>query len=144
MTESQLKAFRNVFQESWMDWWTSINKPSWTPSPSTIGLVWNILYPIITLTFGFVFYETYLGNLSFEVAKPFVLNFFFNLLFSVLFFFIRSLQLCLLDQLAVIGTLLWSMHSIYEFFPLITYLQIPYLIWMVIATTAQYAIVQLN
>jgi hypothetical protein len=32
---------------TWMTWYSSLAKPSWTPSPSTIGLVWQILYPII-------------------------------------------------------------------------------------------------
>ena len=31
---------------TWMDWYNSLWKPSWTPAPSTIGLIWQILYPI--------------------------------------------------------------------------------------------------
>lgn len=40
---------------SWMDWYNSLAKPSWTPPPATIGLIWQILYPIILVSFGFVF-----------------------------------------------------------------------------------------
>lgn len=40
---------------TWIDWYNSLWKPSWTPAPATIGLIWQILYPIIILTFGFVF-----------------------------------------------------------------------------------------
>ena len=118
-----------------MDWWVQLNKPSWTPSPSTIGLVWGILYPIITLTFGFVFYETYLGNLTIETASPFAYNIFLNLFFNVLFFYVRNNVLCFLDQLGVLATLIWAMMVIYPIFPLIAYLQIPYLIWITVATT---------
>ncbi len=39
----------------WMDWYNSLAKPAWTPAPATIGLIWRILYPIIIVTFGFVF-----------------------------------------------------------------------------------------
>jgi tryptophan-rich sensory protein len=28
----------------WMAWYDGLEKPSWTPSPSTIGLIWQILY----------------------------------------------------------------------------------------------------
>ena len=37
---------------TWRDWYDSLAKPSWTPEPSTIGLIWQILYPVILVTFG--------------------------------------------------------------------------------------------
>ncbi|HVJ79533.1 MAG TPA: tryptophan-rich sensory protein, partial [Planctomycetia bacterium] len=27
-----------------MEWYSSLVKPGWTPSPATIGLIWRILY----------------------------------------------------------------------------------------------------
>ena len=30
---------------TWMEWYDSLWKPSWTPAPFTIGLIWQILYP---------------------------------------------------------------------------------------------------
>ena len=39
----------------WMTWYDGLEKPSWTPSPSTIGLIWQILYPIIIVTFRLCF-----------------------------------------------------------------------------------------
>lgn len=44
---------------TWMEWYNALEKPSWTPSPSTIGLIWQILYPIIVVSFGFVFMQAY-------------------------------------------------------------------------------------
>jgi translocator protein len=32
---------------TWIEWYDSLTKPSWTPAPSTISLIWMILYPII-------------------------------------------------------------------------------------------------
>lgn len=37
---------------TWIDWYNSLAKPSWTPSPSTINLIWMILYPVIVVSFG--------------------------------------------------------------------------------------------
>ena len=34
-------------------------KPSWTPAPSTISLIWMILYPVILVSFGFVFVKAF-------------------------------------------------------------------------------------
>jgi benzodiazapine receptor len=28
---------------NWLDWYNSLAKPSWTPAPATIGLIWQIL-----------------------------------------------------------------------------------------------------
>jgi tryptophan-rich sensory protein len=39
----------------WLDWYNSLSKPSWTPAPATIGLIWQILYPVIVVSFGTVF-----------------------------------------------------------------------------------------
>jgi tryptophan-rich sensory protein len=41
----------------WIDWYQSLAKPSWTPAPRTIGLIWQILYPVIIATFGYVFVQ---------------------------------------------------------------------------------------
>ena len=43
----------------WMEWYNNLAKPSWTPTGSTIGMIWQILYPIIIVTFGFVFVQTF-------------------------------------------------------------------------------------
>jgi benzodiazapine receptor len=28
---------------TWMEWYDSLAKPSWTPAPATISLIWTIL-----------------------------------------------------------------------------------------------------
>lgn len=59
---------------SFMDWYESLWKPSWTPAPSTIGLVWQILYPIIIISFGFVFVQATRRKLPWMVALPFAIT----------------------------------------------------------------------
>jgi hypothetical protein len=34
----------------WIEWYQSLAKPSWTPAPRTIGLIWQVLYPVIIAT----------------------------------------------------------------------------------------------
>jgi len=51
----------------WMTWYNSLEKPRWTPAPSTIGLIWQIIYPIIIITFGFIFVQTIRGRISWLV-----------------------------------------------------------------------------
>ncbi len=54
----------------WLDWSNSLDKPSWTPAPATIGLIWQILYPIILISFGFVFTQAVRRKVSwFSVSQ---------------------------------------------------------------------------
>lgn len=52
----------------WIEWYNSLAKPSWTPAPSTIGLIWGILYPIIAVSFGFVVVQAIRKKLPWKVA----------------------------------------------------------------------------
>lgn len=56
---------------TWMEWYNSLPKPSWTPPPPTISLIWMLLYPIILVSFGFVFVKAFQGKVSRRVALPF-------------------------------------------------------------------------
>ena len=51
----------------WLEWYNNLVKPDWTPAPSTIGLIWQILYPIIVITFGFVFVQAFRGKIPWWV-----------------------------------------------------------------------------
>jgi len=69
----------------WMTWFNSLAKPSWTPSPATIGLVWTILYPVIVISFGFVLEMGFGGTVGLMVALPFATNLVANILFMQFF-----------------------------------------------------------
>ena len=50
-----------------MEWYDSLAKPEWTPEPATISLIWQILYPIILVTFGFVFVQAFRGKVRYLI-----------------------------------------------------------------------------
>ena len=55
---------------TWLEWYDSLAKPSWTPAPSTISLIWMILYPIFLVSFWFVFVQAFRGKVGWKVALP--------------------------------------------------------------------------
>ncbi|MFO0892071.1 MAG: TspO/MBR family protein [Isosphaeraceae bacterium] len=73
-----------------LPWYNSLAKPSWTPSPATIGTVWQILYPIILVTFLFVFVQAGRGKIPARVALPFAINLVANLIFTPIQFGLRK------------------------------------------------------
>lgn len=125
---------------SWVEWYNSLVKPEWTPEPATIGLVWQILYPIILVTFGFVFIQAIRRKIPWRAAFPFALNLAANLAFTPIQFGLRSLLLAAADILLVWGTILWMMFAIWKFYRWIAVAQIPYLVWVSIATVLQLSI----
>ena len=74
----------------WMTWYDGLEKPAWTPSPSTIGLIWQLLYPIIVITFMFVFVQAFRGKVRWSAALPFAINLVANLTFTPIEFGLRT------------------------------------------------------
>src|SRR3954447_24267037 len=99
---------------TWMSWYNSLAKPTWTPAPSTIGLIWQILYPIILLSFGFVFVQAARGKVGWRVALPFAINLVANLSFTPIEFGLRNLSLASLDILIVWGTIAWMIAAVWR------------------------------
>jgi tryptophan-rich sensory protein len=129
---------------SWKDWYDALIKPTWTPDPSTISLVWQVLYPIILVTFGFVFYRVTRKRLPWSVAIPFAINLIANLAFTPIQFGLRNLPLAALDIAIVWLTILWAMKVIWPHHRWITLAQVPYLIWVTIASVLQFTITWKN
>ena len=128
----------------WMDWYNSLAKPSWTPSPAIIGLIWQILYPIIFVTFGFVFIQVLRGKLPWTVTLPFAINLVANLAFTPIFFGLRNIPLASADILIVLTTIVWTMVAIWPHYRWVSVAQLPYLVWVTIATTLQLSILAMN
>ena len=125
---------------SWMEWYNSLVKPSWTPDPGTIGLIWQILYPIIFVTFSFVLIQAFRHRVPWKAALPFAVNLAANLLFTPIQFGLRSLLLAAVDILIVWGTIIWMIVAIWKYHKWVAIAQVPYFIWVTIATTLQLAI----
>ena len=78
------------------------------------------------------------------IVLPFILNIIFNLSFTPIQFGLKNNLLAAIDILLVLGTLIWAMMAIYPYARWITYIQIPYLIWVAFATILQLTITYLN
>jgi len=128
----------------WMPWYNSLAKPSWTPAPATIGLIWQILYPIILISFGFVFVQAFRGKLPRLLALPFAINLVANLTFTPIQFGLQNLPLASVDILIVWGTIIWMMISIWPHHRWIAVAQVPYFIWVSLATVLQLSITAMN
>lgn len=129
------------------NFYSQLIKPTWAPPSWLFGPVWTVLYAIIIVSFGTVFYKAFTGKLAWVVALPFVLNLVFNLLFTPIQFGLKNNLLASIDILLVVGTLIWAFYAIWYFAPnlrWVIYVNIPYLLWGTFATYLQLTITYLN
>lgn len=133
------------------NWYQMLVKPSWAPPSWLFGPVWTVLYVLIAISFGYVGYLFFKKNLpagrqgiGLAVTLPFILNLVFNFLFTPIQFGLQNNLLAAVDILLVLGTLIWAMVKIYKHARWVTYINIPYLLWVSFATILQLTITTLN
>ena len=125
-------------------WYSSLIKPSWAPPSWLFGPVWTVLYAIIAVTYGAVFYRAFTGKISWWVALPFALNLIFNLLFSPLQFGLQNNLLASIDIILILSTLIWMLIAIWPSARWIALANLPYLAWVSFATVLQLTVTVLN
>ncbi|MFA6503087.1 MAG: TspO/MBR family protein [Candidatus Paceibacterota bacterium] len=119
-------------------------KPTWSPPSWVFGPVWTVLYAIIAVTYGTVFYKAFTRELPWMVALPFALNLVFNFSFTYLQFGLRNNTLAAIDILLVLATLVWALAAIWPHMRWVALANIPYLLWVSFATALQLTITYLN
>lgn len=125
-------------------WYGQLIKPTWAPPSWLFGPVWSVLYVLIAVSFGTVFYKVFTKQLPALVALPFVLNLIFNLSFTYFQFGLKSNILAAIDIILVLGTLIWAIVIIYPHIKWVALINIPYLLWVLFATVLQLTVTYLN
>ncbi len=126
------------------NWYLQLKKPSWAPPASIFGPVWSVLYLLIFISFGTVFYQSATGTIPWFLAIPFVLNLFFNFIFTYLQFGLKNNLLASIDILLVAISLILALVFIYPAITWVAIINIPYLAWVLFATVLQINITLLN
>lgn len=125
-------------------WYSKLIKPSWAPPSWLFGPVWSFLYVLIAISFGSVFKLFFQKQIPFIVVLPFILNLFFNVIFTPIQFGLRNNLLAAVDITLILITLIWAISSILPYSKWIAYIQAPYLAWVCIATVLQYSVTYFN
>ncbi|MCX6713882.1 MAG: tryptophan-rich sensory protein [Candidatus Vogelbacteria bacterium] len=126
--------------QNWQVWYEALSKPAWTPSGGTIGLIWSILYPIILVSYVYAIYAWRHGKLPIKLAIIFSLNVLANLIFTPIQFGLENLWLSSLDILIVWSTIVLFAIGVWRYSKILAIAQIPYFVWVTIATILQLTI----
>jgi tryptophan-rich sensory protein len=75
---------------------------------------------------------------------PFAINLLANLVFTPIQFGLRNMPLAAVDILIVWATILWCMVAFWKHSKWVSLAQVPYLIWVSLATALQLSITWMN
>ncbi len=129
-----------VTAQSVLEWYPTLNKPSWTPPSWLFGPVWTALYVMMAVAAWLV----WKAGQSKGALLLFGAQLLLNLAWSFLFFGARSPGLALID-IAVLWLAIAAMIFAYAFRSrLAAYLTVPYLAWVSFAMALNAAVFMLN
>ena len=130
---SILQGIGTILVEQTVDsWYLTLKKPSWTPPNAVFGPVWMILYVIIALV-GYIIWTRPQSKVRSFCFVLWILQLFFNGLWTYFFFSFKSPSLGLLDLILVIiltGIVMFYGKRLHK---AVFYLLIPYFLWLVYA-----------
>ncbi|AOY04672.1 TspO/MBR family protein [Bacillus subtilis] len=125
------------------EWYNSLKKPDWTPSGTAIGIIWAILFALISLSAAIVY-----AAFSFNGAKSFwftlLINYVLNQAFSYFQFTQKNLLAASLDCLLVAITAIVLLIIAKKYSRAASYLLLPYFLWSAFATFLSFTINSMN
>ena len=120
----------------------TFEKPQWTPPGIVFPIVWTILYVLM----GISSYLIYNSNTTYkdDALKVYGINLFINGLWSIVFFRFKLFLLSFILVIILIALTIIMIYKYYKINKVAAYLQIPYLLWLIVALALSYNVFILN
>ncbi|MBP1961771.1 TspO/MBR family protein [Paenibacillus aceris] len=128
-----------------LSYYASLKKPNWQPPAKLFGIVWGIMYALISASVAIVYTKT---DGFQEAAISYVLilliNYIVNQTFTIFEFKLKNLQLAFVDTAVVAITTCLLIQATIPYSKFAAWLLVPYLLWSCFATLLSWTIFQLN
>ncbi|UJF35959.1 TspO/MBR family protein [Paenibacillus hexagrammi] len=126
-------------------YYTELRKPSWNPPAKLFGIVWSVLYALISLSVAIVYTKTDgFQEAAYSYTVILFINYLANQAFSFFQFKLKNLRLAYLDSFLVALTTCLLIYATLPYSKLAAWLLVPYLLWSCFATFLAWTIYQLN
>jgi len=126
------------------NWYHTLNKPSWEPPDWAFGPAWTLIFALAALSAAYAWRGAKTRADRETIILLFVMNAFFNVLWSALFFRLERPDWALVEAVFLWLSVLVPMLYLKRYSSTASYLLVPYLLWVTFATYLNYTIVQLN
>ncbi len=125
-----------------MSMYSSLNKPALSPPSYIFSIVWTFLYILMGISSYIIFVS---GNTnSTKALKIYGLQLLFNFFWSIIFFGFSQYLLAFLWLIILIILVIIMIQQFYKISPIAAYLQIPYLLWIIVAAYLNFKIFMMN
>ncbi len=124
------------------DWYERLAKPGWTPPNWAFPVVWSLLFLMNSVSGWRVWQAS--GTAAGVAFGAYVLSLAINASWSAVFFGLRRMDIGLVNvvllwaSIAAVAVLFWPHNQIAAL------LQLPYLVWVTIATALNFTVLRLN
>jgi tryptophan-rich sensory protein len=125
-------------------WYAGLAKPPFTPPGSFIGAVWTVLYLLMGISLFLVLEKDRDRPEVRQGISLFSVQLGLNVIWSILFFGLRSPFLALIGILLLWVSIAATVLQFYKISRTAAYLLVPYLCWVTIATGLNAGILLLN
>ena len=117
----------------------SMIKPALAPPSFVFMIVWPVLYILMGIS-AYLIDE----NGGKKQFKPYYTQLFLNFLWTPVFFTLKKCSLSVVIIIALIFSVIWMIKSFFMVSKKASYLQIPYLLWLIFAAYLNISICILN
>lgn len=126
------------------NWYYALDKAPWTPPNWLFGPAWSILYMLMAFSIWIIYLTDSSAKKKNACYVIFFLQLFFNFLWSIFFFGLRSPLFSLIDIFVLLFLIGMNIFYYRRVNKVAAWLQVPYLLWVIFATTLNFSIVVLN
>ena len=124
-------------------WYNTLNRAPWSPPNYIFGIIWPILYVLMTFSFILVWKNKKCFPYC-SALTTFLIQLAFNLSWTTIFFYYKMPKLALLDIVLIIYFSLMTYQSFIKVNKMAAYLLIPYICWLFLALSLNTYIVLFN
>jgi len=123
-------------------WYAELEKPSFNPPSWVFGPVWTVLYILMGVAFYFLWLHK--DTISKKLQILFVIQLCLNALWSALFFFVHNPLIAYIDIILMWIMIVALIFDTRKIDRKISWLLVPYLVWVTFASFLNLAIFILN
>ncbi|WP_127018673.1 TspO/MBR family protein [Flagellimonas beolgyonensis] len=131
-------------QSSVNDWYTTLNKPDFTPPNELFAPVWTALYILMGVAAGIVWSKGYHHIWVKTALYHFVIQLLLNGLWSIVFFGLKNPLLGLIVIVALLTMIMLTIKWFRVISKPAALMMVPYLLWVAFASVLNYKIWELN
>lgn len=133
-----------VTKSSVNNWYLTLNKPSFNPPNWLFAPVWTGLFLLMGISFYIVWNNKVNFNFKDEIYLVYFAQLILNLLWSVLFFGLKSPVFAFVDILLLWIFVFVNIKMFYKVSFLAGLMLVPYILWLSFAVLLNFAIMLLN